>query len=78
VEDVYRLDLRDAFRKKDDPEARELVYKRLAAGATFLRDLIYTAWIESGRPVSPIDPINQPQNPANPKYNPATGSAPAH
>lgn len=78
VEDVYRLDLRGAFQKKDDGEARELVSKRLAAGANFLRDLAYTAWIESAKPVPAIESINQPQNPANPKYNPATGSAPAH
>jgi hypothetical protein len=77
VEDVYRLDLRGAFQTKDNMEARELVYKRLAAGASFLRDLAYTAWIESAKPVPRIDPINQMQNPANPKYNPATGSAPA-
>ena len=51
VEDVYRADLRGAFQKKDDAEARELVYKRLAAGAGFLRDLAYTAWIESAKPV---------------------------
>jgi hypothetical protein len=77
VEDVYRLDLRGAFAKKDDTEARELVLKRLAAGAGFLRDLVYTAWIESAQPVTPIDSLHQPQNPSNPRYNPATGSAPA-
>lgn len=77
VEDVCRLDLRGAFQKKDDTEARELVYKRLAAGATFLRDLAYTAWIESAKPSPAIDPSHQMQNPANPKYNPAAGSAPA-
>jgi len=77
TEDVYRLDLRDAFAKKDDAEARELVCKRLAAGAGFLRDLAYTAWIESAEPLPRFDPIDQPQNPNNPKYNPATGSAPA-
>ncbi|HLK62075.1 MAG TPA: hypothetical protein VKU19_01450 [Bryobacteraceae bacterium] len=78
VEDVYRLDLRGAFQKKDDAEARELVHKRLAAGASFLRDLAYTAWLESAKPVPRTDPIDQPQNPNNPRYNPATGSAPAH
>jgi hypothetical protein len=77
VEDVYRLDQRGAFRNKDDREAHELVYKRLAAGAEFLRDLAYTAWIESAKPVPPVKSIDQPQNPSNPKYNPATGSAPA-
>ena len=63
--------------KKDDAEARELVYKRLAAGASFLRDLAYTAWIESAKPVPRVDPINRMENPANPRYNPAAGSAPA-
>ena len=77
VEDIYRLDLRNAFQKKDDQEARELVSKRMAAGAAFLRDLAYTAWIDSAKPVPPVKPIDQPENPDNPKYNPATGSAPA-
>src|SRR5215472_4288643 len=77
TEDVYRLDLRGAFAKKEDAEARELVCKRLAAGAGFLRDLAYTAWIESAKPLPRTDPIDQPQNPDNPRYNPATGSAPA-
>ncbi len=77
VEDVYRADLRGAFRRKDDIEARELVYKRLAAGAGFLRDLAYTAWIESAKPAQSVDPVNRMENPANPKYNPAAGSAPA-
>ena len=77
VEDVYRADLRGAFQKKDDAEARELVYKRLAAGASFLRDLAYTAWIESAKPVPAVGTIDRMENPDNPKYNPAAGSAPA-
>ena len=77
VEDVYRADLRGAFEKKDDVEARELVYKGLASGASFLRDLAYTAWIESAKPAPKIDPINRMENPSNPRYNPAAGSAPA-
>jgi hypothetical protein len=77
TEDVYRLDLRGAFGKKDDAEARELACQRLAAGAAFLRDLVYTAWVESAKPVPRVESINQMQNPDNPKYNPAAGSAPA-
>jgi hypothetical protein len=77
VDAVYRLDLVSAFVKKDNQEARELVYKRLASGAGFLRDLAYTAWIESAKPIPPIDPLDRMENPNNPKYNPATGSAPA-
>lgn len=77
VEDVYRLDLRGAFKDRTDADARKLVYTRLASGASFLRDLAYTAWIESAKPVSPVKPIDVPNNPENPRYNPATGSAPA-
>ena len=77
VEDVYRADLRGAFLRKDDAEARELVYKRLASGAGFLRDLAYTAWIESAQPVPAVPALDRMENPANPKYNPAAGSAPA-
>ncbi len=77
TEAVYRLDLRGGFTTRDDAEARDLAYSRLAAGAAFLRDLAYTAWMESTKPVPPVDAKEQMQNPANPRYNPAAGSAPA-
>ncbi len=77
VEDIYRLDLRRAFANKEDKEAKELVLKSMASGAEFLRDLAYTAWIDSAKPVPPLKPMDRPENPDNPKYNPATGSAPA-
>jgi hypothetical protein len=71
------VDLRGGFKNKDDKEARELVYKRIAAGAAFLRDLAYTAWIDSAKAVPQVKPIDEPENPENPRYNPAAGSAPA-
>ena len=77
AEDVYRLDLRGAFKEREDAEARKLVFTRLASGASFLRDLAYTAWIESAKPDAPVKDIDIPNNPQNPRYNPATGSAPA-
>jgi hypothetical protein len=77
VEDIYKLDLRGAFKNRDDAEAKKLVYTRLASGATFLRDLAYTAWVESAKPDPAPKDIDVPNNPANPRYNPATGSAPA-
>ena len=40
-----------------------MVYKRIAAGATYLRDLAYTAWIESSKPVPQVKLIDQPHNP---------------
>ncbi len=78
VEEVYRLDLRSAFKDRDDAEARKLVYTRLASGASFLRDLVYTAWVESAKADPPARSVDVPNNPDNPRYNPATGSAPAH
>ena len=33
VEDVYRVDLRDGFKNKEDKEARELVYTRIRPGS---------------------------------------------
>jgi dihydroorotate dehydrogenase len=33
-------------------ESREFTAERLAAGASMLRDMIYTAWLESGKPVA--------------------------
>jgi len=77
AEDVYRLDLRDAFKDRENAEAKKLVYTRLASGASFLRDLAYTAWIESAKPDPAVKEIDIPNNPENPRYNPATGSAPA-
>jgi hypothetical protein len=77
VEDVYRLDLRGAFQAVKDQEARKFVYSRLASGAGFLRDLAHTARIETARPVPATAPIDLPNNPDNPRYDPATGSAPA-
>jgi len=77
VEDVYRLDLRGAFKDRTDAEAKKLIYTRLASGASLLRDLAYTAWIESAKPQTTVKPIDIPNNPENPRYNPATGSAPA-
>ncbi len=83
VEEIYRMDQRGAFTDKADAQGRELVQRRLAKAASLLRDLVYTAWIESGKPLppstgSPNDP-NIPTNalsPKNPGFNPATGTAP--
>jgi hypothetical protein len=70
-------DLQGAFERTNNTEARQLVYKRLASGAGFLRDLAYTAWIESGKPFAGLQDDDTMSDPKNPKYNPATGSAPA-
>jgi len=51
VDAVYAFDKAGGFDNAGTPESRAFTAERLAAGASELRDLIYTAWIESGRPV---------------------------
>lgn len=51
VEKVYQLEKAGGFTGKGSEESREFTASRLAAGASMLRDLIYTAWIDSAQPV---------------------------
>jgi hypothetical protein len=76
-ETLYAMEKRGAFDSKDDPDAREITYERLAAGARLLRDLIYTAWLESAKPLPRPSGAQNPVSRDHPAYNPATGSAPA-
>jgi hypothetical protein len=75
VEEVYQLDQAGAWADKSHARAKELVHERLAAGATLLRDLTYTAWVESDQPFRFTRGSN-PIDPTHPQYNPQTGSAP--
>jgi hypothetical protein len=77
VEQIYVLEQRHALTDKSSAAAKELVYVCTSDGATFLRDLIYTAWVTSAQPAAPRTGIVQPNDPRNPRYNPATGTAPA-
>jgi hypothetical protein len=77
TEDVYRLDKAGALADPAHAETRGLVLQQMARGAALLRDLTYTAWVKSGEPPA-NDPGGNPIQPAHPRYNPATGSAPAH
>ena len=77
VEQVYELEQRHAFADTTNREARALVFACTTDAATMLRDLIYTAWTSSSAPAAPRTGIVQPNDPANPRYDPATGSAPA-
>jgi len=76
TEKVYEIDLKDQWADPKNEEARVLAYKQLAAAAETLRNLIVTAWARSGEPTR-VDPGDNPISPNHPKYNPATGSAPA-
>ena len=75
VGEVYRLEQRDGFADFADPDVREMVYERTAAGAAMLRDMLCRAWKESASPPADVKPA--PLDFDNPAFNPATGSAPA-
>jgi len=51
VERVYQLEKSGGFVGAGTAESREFTAERLAAGASMLRDMIYTAWLESAKPV---------------------------
>jgi hypothetical protein len=51
MERVYQLDKQQAFDGAGTPEGKRFTAERLAAGASELRDLIVSAWIESAQPV---------------------------
>jgi hypothetical protein len=51
VERVYQLEKAGGFVGSGTAESREFTAERLAAGASMLRDMIYTAWLKSGDPV---------------------------
>jgi hypothetical protein len=77
TEQVYRLEKSGALADGNNAEARALVIQQAARGAALLRDLAYTAWIKSAAPPEG-DPDGNPITPSHPRYNPQTGSAPAH
>jgi hypothetical protein len=51
VEETYRLEKVGAFEWAGTTAGRAFVEERLAAGATELRDLIYSAWVKSAEEV---------------------------
>jgi len=51
VDAVYAFDKTGGFANGGTAESRAFTEERLAAGASELRDLIYTAWVESAKPV---------------------------
>ena len=51
VEQVYQLEKAGGFQGQGTAESRAFTAERLAAGASKLRDMIYSAWIQSGNPV---------------------------
>jgi hypothetical protein len=51
VEKVYQLEKSGGFTGAGTPESKDFTSERLAAGASMLRDMIYTAWLDSVKPV---------------------------
>jgi len=51
VERVYQLENAGGFAGAGTAESRDFAADRLAAGASMLRDMIYTAWLQSANPV---------------------------
>ncbi len=51
VDEVYELYKQGGFFGVGTPASREFTAERLAAGASMLRDMIYTAWLDSAQPV---------------------------
>ena len=51
VEKTYQIEKAGGFNGAGSSESRAFIDERLAAGATELRDVIYTAWIRSGDPL---------------------------
>jgi hypothetical protein len=71
VEQVYQLEKGGGFDGAGTPASREFIEQRMAAGAEMLRDLWYTAWLDSA--VDP--PPNVPAKP-DPKSTPADSPPP--
>lgn len=51
VERVYQLEKAGGFDGPGTRESRDFTAERLAAGASMLRDMIYSAWLDSAQPV---------------------------
>ena len=51
IETVYQLEKVGAFAGAGTAAGKELVVQQLAAGATELRNMIYTAWVRSADPI---------------------------
>ncbi len=76
VEEVYQLDKAGAFADKTNIPAARLAKGQLAKAAALLRDLTYTAWVQSAKPMSPPQPGSNTTLRTAPGYNPETGTAP--
>ena len=56
VDRVYQLEKEGGFVGAGTPASRDFTAARLAAGASMLRDMIYSAWLDSAQPVPAYHP----------------------
>jgi hypothetical protein len=54
IDKLYQLEKAGGFTDAGTAESRDFTAQRLAAGASMLRDMIYSAWVRSA------DPVNDP------------------
>ncbi len=76
VEKVYQLEKAGGFDGTGTPESRQFIEQRMAAGAEMLRDLWYTAWLDSAvdpPPYVPTKPANSPVPAPNMRTAPKLG-----
>jgi hypothetical protein len=66
VEQVYQLEKAGGFEGAGTSESRQFIEQRMAAGAEMLRDLWYTAWLDSA-----TDPSPKPASPPPPNMKTA-------
>ena len=55
VERAYQLEKQGGFNGQGTPAGREFIRQRLAAGATMLRNMWYSAWLQSAEDLDPKD-----------------------
>jgi hypothetical protein len=76
VEKVYQLDKSGGFDGEGTPESREFIRQRLAAGAQMLRDMWYSAWVQSAQDPPSYTPPKPSSTPAPSNSKPPLRNAP--
>ena len=67
VETAYQLEKQGGFDGEGTAASRDFIRHRLAAGATMLRDLWYSAWVQSGQTSGAATSSTPPASSAAPK-----------
>jgi len=76
VEQVYQIEKAGGFEGAGTPESRQFIEQRMAFGAEMLRDLWYTAWLDSAVDPPPYVPA-KPANTSTPAPKAVPSNPPA-